>query len=282
MAAEPLRAGVGRVRITPPSDRAACELGCAGPRSARWRGGRPVGHGARRRRRRDDGGVDRPRPRDHLAAGKRRHPGGGGRGPRYPSPGGTRLGDAQPRGTAAQRLELDPPGSGRARRLLRASARNTPPARRGWHEPSLRPARVAAGSGQSQVAVNRREIAPDGRPVTGVNPEGPIDPQVFVLRIDDAEGGPLAAVVGYTMHPTTLGPSNRLISPDWPGHLKRTVEAITGVDLPLRAGRDRQHRTRPRRLYGRRRRRAPAWRAGGVRGGARLPGAPAPCRSTPS
>src|SRR5688572_3705737 len=93
----------------------------------------------------------------------------------------------------------------------------------------LRPARVAAGSGESRVAVNRREIAPDGRPVTGVNPDGAIDPQVFVLRIDDREGGPLAAVVGYTMHPTTLGPSNRLISPDWPGHLKRTVEAITGA-----------------------------------------------------
>jgi hypothetical protein len=93
----------------------------------------------------------------------------------------------------------------------------------------LRPARVGAGSGESRVAVNRREIAPDGRPVTGVNPDGPIDPQVFVLRIDDREGGPLAAVVGYTMHPTTLGPSNRLISPDWPGHLKRSVEAITGA-----------------------------------------------------
>src|SRR5215217_1395925 len=93
----------------------------------------------------------------------------------------------------------------------------------------LRPARVAAGSGESRVAVNRREIAPGGRPVTGVNPEGPIDPQVFVLRIDDREGGPLAAIVGYTMHPTTLGPTNRLISPDWPGHLKRTVEAITGA-----------------------------------------------------
>ena len=92
-----------------------------------------------------------------------------------------------------------------------------------------KPARVAAGSGESRVGVNRREMAPDGRMVTGVNPEGPIDPQVFVLRIDDWEGGPLAAIVGYTMHPTTLGPSNRLISPDWPGHLKRTVEAITGA-----------------------------------------------------
>jgi hypothetical protein len=93
----------------------------------------------------------------------------------------------------------------------------------------LRQVRVATGSGESRVAVNRREVAPDGRPVTGVNQDGPIDPEVFVLRIDDAEGGPLAAVVGYTMHPTTLGPANRLISPDWPGHLKRTVEAITGA-----------------------------------------------------
>ena len=93
----------------------------------------------------------------------------------------------------------------------------------------LQPARVAAGSGESRVGVNRREIAPNGRMVTGVNPEGPIDPQLFVLRIDDREGGPLAAIIGYTMHPTTLGPSNRVISPDWPGHLKRTVEAITGA-----------------------------------------------------
>ena len=101
---------------------------------------------------------------------------------------------------------------------------------------SLRPARVAAASGESRVAMNRREIAPDGRMVTGVNPDGPIDPQVFVLRIDDAERGPLAAVVGYAMHPTTLGPTNRLISPDWPGHLKRTVEAITGASCLFAQG----------------------------------------------
>ena len=93
----------------------------------------------------------------------------------------------------------------------------------------LRPARLGVGAGESRVAVNRREVAPDGRPVTGVNPDGVIDPQVFVLRIDDRTGGPLAAAVGYTMHPTTLGPTNRLISPDWPGHMKRTVEGLTGA-----------------------------------------------------
>jgi hypothetical protein len=94
---------------------------------------------------------------------------------------------------------------------------------------NVRAARVAAGAGESRVAVNRREIAPNGRPVTGANPDGTIDPQVLVVRIDGEDGAPLAAVVGYTMHPTTLGPSNRLISPDWPGHMKRTVEAITGA-----------------------------------------------------
>jgi hypothetical protein len=92
----------------------------------------------------------------------------------------------------------------------------------------MRPARIAAGLGQSHVAVNRRETAPGGRTVTGVNPEGQIDPDVLVVRIDDTEQHPIVAIVGYTMHPTTLGPSNRMLSPDWPGHLKRMVEKITG------------------------------------------------------
>jgi hypothetical protein len=94
---------------------------------------------------------------------------------------------------------------------------------------SMRPARIGAGSGASRVAVNRRETAPDGRMVTGTNPGGLIDPEVFVGRIDDLDGAPLAAIVGYTMHPTTLGPPNRQISPDWPGHMKRTVESLTGA-----------------------------------------------------
>ena len=94
---------------------------------------------------------------------------------------------------------------------------------------SLRPARVGAGSGESRVAMNRRETAPDGRMVTGCNPRGLIDPEVLVGRIDDLDGSPIAAIVGYTMHPTTLGPPNRLISPDWPGHMKRTVESLTGA-----------------------------------------------------
>ena len=100
----------------------------------------------------------------------------------------------------------------------------------------LRPARVAAGSGESRIAVNRRERAPDGRRATGVNPDGVIDPQVFVVRIDGRDERPLAAIVGYTMHPTTMGPTNRCFSADWPGHLKRTVEGITGATCVFAQG----------------------------------------------
>jgi len=100
----------------------------------------------------------------------------------------------------------------------------------------LRPARVGVGTGLSRVGVNRRETAPGGRMATGVNPSGTTDPQVFVLRIDGAEGGPLAAVVGYTMHPTTAGPTFRRITADWPGHLKRTVEAVTGATCVFAQG----------------------------------------------
>ena len=93
----------------------------------------------------------------------------------------------------------------------------------------LRPARLGAGEGQSRVAVNRRETAPDGRRACGVNPDGIIDPAVLVVRIDGDDGRPIAAVVGYTMHPTTAGPTFRRITADWPGHLKRTVEQLTGA-----------------------------------------------------
>src|SRR5438270_1019905 len=93
----------------------------------------------------------------------------------------------------------------------------------------LRPARAGVGAGESRVAVNRRETAPGGRVVTGTNPGGVIDPHLLVVRIDARDGSPLAAIIGYTMHPTTMGPTNRRVSADWPGHLKRVVEGLTGA-----------------------------------------------------
>jgi neutral ceramidase len=94
----------------------------------------------------------------------------------------------------------------------------------------MRPARIAVGAGQSRIAVNRRFQRPeDGAVVVGRNWAGPVDPEVKVVRIDDADGQPLAALVNYACHPITVGPDCTLITPDYPGVVKRVVEQSTGA-----------------------------------------------------
>lgn len=101
---------------------------------------------------------------------------------------------------------------------------------------AMRPARVGWGRGESHVAVNRRETSPTGRTVTGVNPDGEIDPDLLVLRIDGLDGEPIGSIGGYTMHPTFLGPSNRVVSSDWPGQMRRVVEQVTGAPMLFAQG----------------------------------------------
>jgi hypothetical protein len=91
------------------------------------------------------------------------------------------------------------------------------------------PARVATGSGLCHFARHRRQKLPDGRVVTGSDPNGIIDPDVKVVRIDAEDGQPLLAIFSYTAHPTTLGPPNRILSADYPGEAKRLVRELTGA-----------------------------------------------------
>ncbi len=95
---------------------------------------------------------------------------------------------------------------------------------------ALKPAFVGFGRGACHVAVNRRETAPGGRTVTGVNPDGAIDPEVLVVRIDGVDGTSIGSIVAYTMHPTIHGAKQQADQFDWPGYLKRAVmEEITGA-----------------------------------------------------
>lgn len=95
---------------------------------------------------------------------------------------------------------------------------------------STRPVNLAAGMGTCEIAVNRRVARPeDGRIVVGRNPEGPVDHDVGVVRLDDRDGEPLATIAHYACHPTTVGPDNTLITPDYPGVAKRVVEEATGA-----------------------------------------------------
>jgi hypothetical protein len=92
------------------------------------------------------------------------------------------------------------------------------------------PVRIAGTSGTSSISVNRRFARPeDGVVVVGRNWDGPVDPQVHVLRLDTLDGEPLAAVVNFACHPITVGPDNDLLTPDYPGVVKRTVAAATGA-----------------------------------------------------
>ncbi|MGI8484712.1 MAG: hypothetical protein ACR2OU_10670 [Thermomicrobiales bacterium] len=92
------------------------------------------------------------------------------------------------------------------------------------------PARIAGATGASSISVNRRFARPeDGVVVVGRNWDGIVDPEVQVLRIDTVEGLPLAAIVNFACHPITVGPDNDLLTPDYPGVLKRTVKDSTGA-----------------------------------------------------
>ncbi len=88
------------------------------------------------------------------------------------------------------------------------------------------PVRVGVGTTYSEVGVNRREIREDHTIALGVNPWGPFDPTMTVLRFEGADG-PVATVVHYGAHPTAQG-AVRAVSRDWPGVLVDRLEKVTG------------------------------------------------------
>jgi neutral ceramidase len=94
---------------------------------------------------------------------------------------------------------------------------------------NVAPCRLAFGQGEVRMGINRRERTADGQIILGQNPMGPVDPRVAVLRIDTADGSPLAAVLNYACHPVSLGGKCTDISADFPGTARRLVEEQTGA-----------------------------------------------------
>lgn len=90
-------------------------------------------------------------------------------------------------------------------------------------------ARVAGGYGKSDVTVNRRFKGPSGAMLVAENRGGYVDDTVTVVRIDEMDETPIASIVGFGTHPITLAHQNRLISPDYPGTVKRVVQQLTGA-----------------------------------------------------
>jgi neutral ceramidase len=95
----------------------------------------------------------------------------------------------------------------------------------------LAPARLAAGTGFSSANINRRARDPNGRISLGLNPDGPVDRQIGLIRIEAIDGAPLALIANYSMHATALGPQNTLISGDAPGAVTAYVEEKLGAPV---------------------------------------------------
>ncbi len=99
--------------------------------------------------------------------------------------------------------------------------------------------RLGTGYGATYIGHNRLRLEPDGtvtwfeRNLTKV-PTAPVDPTVAVLRIDTADGQPLAILVNYSCHPVVFGSDNLQYSADFPGVMTKTVEqAFDGRPLSI-------------------------------------------------
>ncbi|MBW8885852.1 MAG: hypothetical protein JF612_13990 [Planctomycetia bacterium] len=88
----------------------------------------------------------------------------------------------------------------------------------------LQPAKLSWGTGVVHFVMNRREFTTDRGVILGVNPRGPADRSVPVLRIDDPSGKLLTVVCGTACHNTTLGGNDYEISGDYAGHAQRLIE----------------------------------------------------------
>lgn len=100
----------------------------------------------------------------------------------------------------------------------------------------LKPARIGADSGESYMAVYRRETGPAASDLLGEVPDHPIDPAVGVIRIDDLDGNPIAILFSYGCHPVTVGPQSMVASADFPGPARDVVEnSLGGMAMFLQA-----------------------------------------------
>jgi neutral ceramidase len=101
---------------------------------------------------------------------------------------------------------------------------------------NMAPAKLWFRNGRAHFAVNRREPGPGGMKI-GVNPTGPTDPDVPVLKVTGLDGQLRAVLFGYACHNTTLTGNVYKISGDYAGFAQRDIEkahpAATAMFLML-------------------------------------------------
>lgn len=96
------------------------------------------------------------------------------------------------------------------------------------------PARIGVGRGQADFGHNRRKLLKDGRIAmqwrnAEHEPTEPVDREYATIRIDRADGTPLAVLFNYACHPVVLGPDNYQYSADYVGAACEIVERELGA-----------------------------------------------------
>ncbi|MAE63074.1 MAG: hypothetical protein CMJ18_02275 [Phycisphaeraceae bacterium] len=88
---------------------------------------------------------------------------------------------------------------------------------------------ITADYGRCSLAVNRNY--PDeslGEPVCGFNPHVTTDDTLAYARVAADDGRTIASILNYGCHPTSLGPANRSLSPDYIAAARAIVEDTFG------------------------------------------------------
>lgn len=99
----------------------------------------------------------------------------------------------------------------------------------GWQAlQSMQPVRVAAAEGSCRINGKRRVRVPDGRMVVGFDADAPADSTLRVVRLDTLDQRPLATLLHYACHPTTIAWQSRHFTPDYPGMARQVVEHEIG------------------------------------------------------
>lgn len=92
----------------------------------------------------------------------------------------------------------------------------------------LSPARLESGHGLASFAINRRQRSAAGVRI-GVNPKGPVDHDVPVLKVTSPEGKLRAVLFGYACHNTTISGSSPeefyQLNGDYAGQAAAALEA---------------------------------------------------------
>lgn len=91
--------------------------------------------------------------------------------------------------------------------------------------PKVTEATLVFGYGKCNLAAHRDFLDPTTqRFVCGFNPSGFADETLAVAALYGPQGQRLGTLVNYACHPTTLAWDNTLVSPDWVGAMRETIE----------------------------------------------------------